>query len=76
MFPIEPKSGVFLLLPIAHWNATGISDSPMTVMMVPVTTAGNSRTSWAKKDDRSRPIRPATMIAPKTGRKPSALAIV
>ena len=75
MFPIEPKSGASELLPIAHRNATGIRESPMTVMIVPVTTAGNSRTSWAKNDDRARPMSPATMIAPKTGRRPSSLAI-
>lgn len=44
MFAMEPR----LLLPappIAQVKATGISESPMTVMIVPVTTAGNSRTS-------------------------------
>ena len=48
MLPIEPKSGALALLPIAQRNATGISESPMTVMIVPVTTGGKSRTSWAK----------------------------
>ena len=75
MLAIDPKSDAVWSLPIAQRNETGIRDSPMTVIRLPVTTAGNSRTSCAKNDERTSPIRPATMIAPKTGRSPSSLAI-
>lgn len=44
-------------------------------MIVPVTTAGNSRTNSAKNDDSTSPMSPATMIAPNNGRRPPSLAI-
>ncbi len=57
--------------PVIHPVATGISDSPMTVMIDPVTTGGNSRTTFAKNGEMSSPTSAATITAPKTTRRPS-----
>lgn len=44
-------------------------------MIVPVTTGGKYRTSFANTELSTRPIRPATMIAPKIGRTPPSCAM-
>jgi hypothetical protein len=74
MLDVEPRS-LAPAPPMAQVNATGSRDSPITVMIDPVTTAGKSRTSWAKNELATRPISPATMIAPNTGRTPPSLAM-
>ena len=65
------------LLPeaVSSWSviqppATGSSERPMTVITEPVTTAGKKRTTREKTGATSRPIRAATMTAPKTTRRP------
>lgn len=40
--------------------ATGISDRPITVMMLPVTTCGKNRTILKKNGAMTRPARPLT----------------
>ena len=46
--------------------ATGMRDSPMTVMMLPVTTGGKNSTICEKNGAMTRPITPAAITAPKT----------
>jgi len=79
MLPVSPKSGLAtgrpfgkkLGCPVIHFPATGRSDSPMTVMIDPVTTGGKKRTMLAKNGTIRNAMRPAMMIAPYAVRRPS-----
>lgn len=71
MLRIEPYPGVFAV-PSAHRIATGSSDTPMTVMTVPVTTGGKNRSSLVKNGAISSAMAPATMSAPKMARSPAS----
>ncbi len=50
--------------------ATGISESPITVMIEPVTTGGKKRMICEKNGEIARPISAATITAPSTLRRP------
>src|SRR5699024_9646861 len=69
----EPNDSAVSSPPMAQSNAVGISDNPITVMIVPVTTGGKKRMSFAKKDDTIKPITPATSTDPSTGWMPPSL---
>lgn len=72
----EPKSGASGEGPWAQPKATGMSETPMRVMTVPVTTGGKNRTSLLKKGAAMKPSTPATMTAPKMIGRASFLSSV
>lgn len=80
MLGSDAKSGLgtvspattMVALPVIQRAATGMRDSPMMVMMEPVTTEGKNRTTFAKKGVITKPKMAATITAPNTCRRPSS----
>ena len=64
MFWKEPKSSAAGLPPPACWAATGSSVMPITVITVPVTTGGKSRSRRLKYGAAKNVTTPATITAP------------
>ncbi|CAN5600888.1 hypothetical protein BH24ACT22_BH24ACT22_22060 [soil metagenome] len=59
-----PKSGASGTPPAAHRIATGISETPIIAMMVPVTTGGKNRNNLPKNGAAITVSRPATITDP------------
>ncbi|MCY1439696.1 hypothetical protein D9M71_559420 [compost metagenome] len=65
-----PKSGAWLLPPIAQRAATGISVRPMVVITTPVTIGGKNLVMREKIGVISSPMNEAAMTAPSTAGMP------
>ncbi len=50
--------------PAAQWIATTISETPISVMTVPVTSGGNTPSTRPISGASTMPNSPATMVAP------------
>lgn len=70
MLAMLPKSGAWLLPPIAQRAATGIRVRPMVVMTMPVTSGGKNLVMREKIGVISNPISEAAITAPSTAGMP------
>ncbi|MCY1459415.1 hypothetical protein D9M71_768870 [compost metagenome] len=70
MFATLPKSGAWLLPPIAQRAATGISVKPMVVITIPVTNGGKNLVIRENTGVINKPISDAAMTAPRIDWKP------
>ncbi|MNH62601.1 hypothetical protein D3C73_145430 [compost metagenome] len=70
MFCMLPKSGAWLLPPMAQRAATGISVKPMVVITMPVTSGGKNLVIRENTGVINKPIKDAAITAPSTDWKP------